>query len=287
MPQDTGPTQLNMWTFAELDALNSEASMSCSAVSPARTSALPGMALASKVSAVVYGTNSGGLLATFDPESCSLRMYLPLLAVAERPLLLTLPRWGMTRDGELWALPTPERLTSAIAGSAWPTPNTMDVLPPRSQDAMRRQFSTARIGRTAPANLREAIIPDLYPSRLWPTPTASDDRNRQPPQTVLIRASGMVRHVNQQGNTSNARLSQIAKYFDTAPAHHLNPDWVETLMGYPLGWTDLDSPPEADSLSTPGNRLVRLRSAPPIGLRALKRSATRSCRRSSTRSPSK
>lgn len=56
----------------------------------------------------------------------------------------------------------------------WATPNTMDSLPLRSEDAMRRQFSTTRKGRTAPSNLREQVHPEMYPAALWPTPTATD-----------------------------------------------------------------------------------------------------------------
>lgn len=52
----------------------------------------------------------------------------------------------------------------------WATPNTMDSLPPRSKEAMERQFATTRKGRTAPANLREQVVPAMYPtpsSRDW------------------------------------------------------------------------------------------------------------------------
>jgi len=37
-------------------------------------------------------------------------------------------------------------------------------LPARSQQAMQHQFDTARPGRTAPANLREQVHPELYPN---------------------------------------------------------------------------------------------------------------------------
>ena len=50
--------------------------------------------------------------------------------------------------------------------AGWATPNTMDTLPARNQEAMKRQFSTARKNRTAPANLREQVHPHLYPVSL-------------------------------------------------------------------------------------------------------------------------
>src|SRR3990167_11142076 len=42
----------------------------------------------------------------------------------------------------------------------WPTPNTMDFLPQRSLEALKRQATVARKGRSKPANLREAVNPE-------------------------------------------------------------------------------------------------------------------------------
>jgi hypothetical protein len=46
-----------------------------------------------------------------------------------------------------------------IEDSIWATPNTMDSLPLRSEEALRRQATTIRKGRTSPANLREQVDP--------------------------------------------------------------------------------------------------------------------------------
>lgn len=55
------------------------------------------------------------------------------------------------------------------AAMMWATPNTMDYLPQRSPAALLKQATTARKGRTRPANLREQVDPETM--RLWPTPT--------------------------------------------------------------------------------------------------------------------
>jgi hypothetical protein len=34
----------------------------------------------------------------------------------------------------------------------------------------------------------------------------------------------------------------------------LNPDWVESLMGFPVGWTDIAGLPEEERPSMRGNR---------------------------------
>jgi hypothetical protein len=39
----------------------------------------------------------------------------------------------------------------------------------------------------------------------------------------------------------------------------LNAEWVETLMGFPPGWTDIGGPPVVEKPSTPGSPRARLR----------------------------
>lgn len=47
----------------------------------------------------------------------------------------------------------------------WSTPQAMDALEARSPEAMQKHMSTARKGRAAPGNLREQVVPAM-----WPTP---------------------------------------------------------------------------------------------------------------------
>jgi len=59
---------------------------------------------------------------------------------------------------------------------------------------------------------------------LWPTPTARDWR------------SG---HASENTHAKNSRpLSEVAARGEVIG--QLNPQWVEWLMGFPLGWTDLE-----------------------------------------------
>jgi hypothetical protein len=59
--------------------------------------------------------------------------------------------------------------------TSWATPNTMDYLPQRSEEALVRQATTRRKGRTRPANLREQVNPTaikIYKNPTsWATPT--------------------------------------------------------------------------------------------------------------------
>ncbi|WP_181735435.1 hypothetical protein [Thermoactinomyces daqus] len=58
--------------------------------------------------------------------------------------------------------------------------------------------------------------------KLWPTPTAQDGKNATLPPSQKERDSvpGALIREGQKGQ--------------------LNPNWVECLMGFPSGWTDID-----------------------------------------------
>ena len=124
--------------------------------------------------------------------------------------------------------------------SLWATPNTMDSLPSRSYEAMKRQATNGgRKNRKRPGNLREQIDPlmnqayaeaRMEANGLWPTPNTSDQYYPNLPHDVgrgYLRAEALP---NQNITSAEARANGT-----------LNPTWVEWLMGFPLGWTDLNA----------------------------------------------
>jgi hypothetical protein len=66
---------------------------------------------------------------------------------------------------------------------------------------------------------------------LWPTPRSQNGEPRN--HKVWRRPDG------EPQNLENA----VAATDPEAIGGQLNPEWVEALMGYPIGWTDLDSTP--------------------------------------------
>jgi hypothetical protein len=84
---------------------------------------------------------------------------------------------------------------------------------------------------------------------LWVTPTAADATPRGRSKRVVVAKSGKIRHVNKQGGTSFIPLAQQVTLYGTPMANDaknvsfINPEWVEALMGYPRGWTDISSLP--------------------------------------------
>ena len=95
------------------------------------------------------------------------------------PWLDSWPKQGMTRNGELYPLPTQARHTSETGGGSlpvrWNTPNTMDSLSAKSQQALDHEHETARPGRSNPNNLRDQVAVSEGKTK-WhiPTPTSAD-----------------------------------------------------------------------------------------------------------------
>jgi hypothetical protein len=106
----------------------------------------------------------------------------------------------------------------------WPTPTTMDYLPPRSEEALERQQTNNRPGRTTPPTLKDAVA---YPEK-WPTPKASDYK------------AAVIWPQSKTKSRDMALRETIAERSPEMIGGKLNPMWVEWLMGFPLGWTDLE-----------------------------------------------
>lgn len=88
---------------------------------------------------------------------------------------------------------------------------------PRAKDAKKR----GNIANDPRNGLPEA-------ARWWPTPTTRDHKGGRKPDT--LQASG-------RGETNS--LNDAVTIRDQHGA--LNPEWVEWLMGFPVGWTNLES----------------------------------------------
>ena len=87
---------------------------------------------------------------------------------------------------------------------------------------------------------------ELLSSRLiFPTPLASDSATNRDAQNldVFLSEGGIFRKRNRSGAIWSLSLSAAVYYLtpNASPDAALNPDWVEWLMGFPLGWTDVSS----------------------------------------------
>ena len=102
-------------------------------------------------------------------------------------------------------------LSDLCAPQMWPTPQHRDF---RTGEAHR--YTDPQRSQ----NLNDAVA-------FWPTPTASDHKGSGP---TVIRKDGK--------NRLNDRLDYATEQREPNGGQ-LNPTWVEWLMGFPIGWTDL------------------------------------------------
>jgi hypothetical protein len=96
----------------------------------------------------------------------------------------------------------------------WPTPNAYDAIPDYGD---RRDNNLAEGGRHG-VSLR-------HMAKLWSTPTARD--------------AGSLAHVT-RGKASKEAGNEIVEPLPVQVGGSLNPEWVEWLMGWPLGWSGLE-----------------------------------------------
>jgi len=259
VPSNGSPTQLaylppdRMTEFSRLsrfgmmfkpltEDLGEELLMSYLAAFHARTSQPQEKAQESTESDQGCGEKWRGSFTRYDPDSslwkthqCSLLGDLELFSE-------TWPRWGLMRNGECWEQQMSEPRTAeresgfvpngetffhtpnctGLDGGSnsrkamkkrqemWPTPRALEIEESYEGyiDRMKRSGNPKNVGKTRPQNLSMAV-------KMWPTPVADDTSYRKEKYA--------------QGGTA----------LSTQAGGKLNPTWVEWLMGWPLGWTDL------------------------------------------------
>jgi len=234
------PSRFGM-TFAALtETLGAELLMWFQAVSRARTLAWPEKEPESAANDPACGLTWRASLARFDPASRSWKTAQLCLLGDSELSSVTWPRSGMTANGQCWELPTLEHPTAANDSGLWPTP-------------LANSHTGAGHGpnKTGSPNLQTMV-------KAWPTPDAhmgSGGRTSKMPPTGK-RANGTKQQITlndavkwscatptardwRSGKASQATHDRNSRPLSEQIGGSLNPTWVEWLMGWPLGWTDL------------------------------------------------
>jgi hypothetical protein len=183
----------------------------CAEGSRARTSAQQGKAQVSQVSVADCGLSLPGSLAKYDRDSHSLRIAQCSLFEGLSGCSAILPRWGTMRNGECWERQTWERHTGGTGFGFLPTHS---IPTPTASDHIERKCTS----KESPLNYltNKSVSLDRF-VKMWPTPTAQDAKN----------------------NGAPSQMERNTKPLNAEVGGKLNPTWVEWLMGWPLGWTDL------------------------------------------------
>ena len=159
-----------------------------------------------------YGASTPELLGKFDPATSSWKTWQLCFIEGLETFSETWPRSGTMRNGTAYLLPPLAPLTGGTGSGSWPTPTTRDHKDGAATPWLL-EHTKSLLGRAV---------------HLWPTPQANDNRDRG------NFSSGAVMRRQEKGK--QLYLSQTVSESTGA----LNPTWVEWLMGFPLGWTDLD-----------------------------------------------
>jgi len=119
----------------------------------------------------------------------------------------------------------------------WPTPTTMDILParPAIELAKQNRIRGGRKNRMVLGNLREAIHSPIYGQVV----RESLKKNGRNPE-LFPQQNQQKRRSLHPKNWSKEEWEESLNDMQMDPNAKLNPDWVEQLMGLPVGWTQIE-----------------------------------------------
>ena len=129
-----------------------------------------------------------------------------------------LPTWGMTRSGSVYRHPTAERPISGTGAGLWPTPTVCG------------NYNRKGASATSGDGLATAVV-----KRTWPTATATAYKGWSPNHNRADTDDRLDYSVEREAFQPGQQT----------PPMRLNPEWVEWLMGFPIGHTGL-KPLETD-----------------------------------------
>jgi hypothetical protein len=196
------------------------------------------------------GLNFTGLFASLDQRGYWLRTLWGSLArkavVSSVVFSGTWPKHGMMQNGFVYGRPTLARHTNENASLSWRTPQAAD-------------WKSSRIQAGQTTNLTHQV--------LWPTPTAidsgsgrinkSDSPNaKERPTLAMMARKGLwpTPTARDWKSGTGARIREgHAPPLTNVVQGNLNPSWVECLMGFPVGWTDIDGQQDQESNNMSGN----------------------------------
>jgi len=217
-----------------------EESISSPVASPARTFRLPEIRKELRQREVDSFSRLPGSpmrsspIAELDPRLCWRTSQTSLLEtgeVGQEPYTGSWPSEGIVLNGKLWEQPMWGHLTGGSDGGqsvTWPTPSTLSNLHHPDREVINNS-TIDKNGTKWGASLIDSVM--ALEKKKWPTPRATEYKGGRTREGIAKTGR------NPLTNT----LSDAVKVYEEG---QLNADWVEWLMGYPTGWTNLETSPE-------------------------------------------
>ncbi len=229
---------------------------------PAKTSAQPEPATASTENEAGSGPRWLGSFAKYSPSESKWRTAQCSLLGDSDEFSETWPRWGSMRNGECYLRPIQMPLiygSESGSGVIWPTPTVHGNhnMPGTSATSGWGLSSAAKLWQTPVADDAIERATGKWNSRgepklsaevkLWPTPNARDSKGA-PGKGCMERGgrrSSLPAAIKYPTPVADDTGHRKAKYAQGGtPLSHfaggqLNPEWVEWLMGWPIGHTAL------------------------------------------------
>ena len=227
----------------------------------AKTSPQPEKAQGSEENEADCGERWLALSVKYDPGTHGWKTHHCLFPEDLDWSCLTLPKWGMLANGELWERTTQEPDTSGIGagcGESWPTPKTRDW-----KDSMGASLDATNPDGSH-RDRRDRLMGAIVDRQNWATPQARDHRtggadrwenpersrnlNDQVAHQHSFPSPGTTGMSNGSGNCEKSNKLHEAgvithderKSMRAGNGGQLNPDWVCWLMGWPISWTQLE-----------------------------------------------
>lgn len=209
--ESTGPKSPSTMTCEPSLQSDLEELTSSAAGSPASLGVLPGSREAQKMT-VTSGRSWLPLLQTYGLDGSLGKMCEALLTSlwASSAAFLTWKASDTAPSHLLFQLAPSMPRTDATESGLWPTAQAWD----------------GKRGPRKPDGKRGMALSDLAAPQMWPTPTTRDYKGGRKPETLAESGRGKTNSLNDAVTVRDQHGS-------------LNPTWVEWLMGFPEGWTDL------------------------------------------------
>ena len=200
-----------------------------------------------RMTPVICGPRPSSVFASYDHDSHSWRTsQVSLLTLMRDEFLETWPKAGMMQGGGCYLLPKWEHRINEIDSGLWPTPRNTEIDRSKTALGVNGFNIIAKDGREWGANLATAVM-------MWPTPRAANPGSRPNGKGGKVLAEEVKKSIMYPtppvDDADNSTLQPSQRVRDNLPGHllrtgklpggQLNPEFVEWLMGWPHGWTDL------------------------------------------------